>query len=44
LKLNKSVIVIDEQLNDKSFLAAEFGDDKVTIFNDYEETSFAMTN
>jgi hypothetical protein len=40
----KSVIVIDEQLKDSSFLEDKYAEGMVTVFSDFEEASFPMTN
>ena len=38
------MIVIDEQMKENSFLQAIYGADKLSVFNDFEESSFAVTN
>ena len=40
----KSVIVIDEQLKDSSFLENKYAEGMVSVFNDFEEASFPVTN
>ncbi len=40
----KSVIVIDEQLKDSSFLENKFSEGMVSVFSDFEEASFPVTN
>ena len=37
------MIVIDEQLKDSSFLENAYSN-KLTVFNDFEENSFSVTN
>ncbi len=40
----KSVIVIDEQLKDSSFLEDKYEEGMVTVFSDFEEASFPVIN